>query len=90
MGFRMLSYSLSLRDLWVCSSPEYICCREGGVNSLWGANAYIPNGCCPYVPCGIEVSEFPVFCGMWLLSAFHSRSESAHPCLMESDDVVLH
>ena len=24
------------------SSPEYICGREGGVNSLWGANANIP------------------------------------------------
>ena len=36
------------------------------------------------------LTEGPVFSGMWLLSAFHSLSESAHPRLMESDDVVLH
>ena len=47
----------------------------------------------------IQESAFFMYCvivrvwvygisGMWLMCAYHARSEFAHPRLMESDDVV--
>ena len=64
----------------MCSSPECTYDRE----CLMLIYKYLLSLCIAL----LKACGFSGFSGMWPMCAYHARSESAHPRLMESDDVV--